>query len=182
MNQEHVTWRMLWKKGLSRSLPHSNLSAQWSKIPGIIGLCNDKTWISYSRRMRWVILTYHLYVEICFALAIKNKRLSAVIFLQYHSVYTLWLTRIYYVYSTLKESRIRLSLKPYPTFELHDCTFIVCNFFFVHHIRHTWRYAVVYHIHDDVIKLKHLPRYWPFVRGIIELRRIWLVFLWFHLT
>ena len=24
----------------------------------------------------------------------------------------------------------------------------------------------VYEYHDDVIKWKHLPRYWPFVRGI----------------
>ena len=25
---------------------------------------------------------------------------------------------------------------------------------------------LTYHIHDDVIKWKHFPRYWPFVRGI----------------
>ena len=26
--------------------------------------------------------------------------------------------------------------------------------------------ACVYNVHDDVIKWKHFPRYWPFVRGI----------------
>ena len=26
--------------------------------------------------------------------------------------------------------------------------------------------VLVFHVHDDVIKWKHFPRYWPFVRGI----------------
>ena len=26
--------------------------------------------------------------------------------------------------------------------------------------------SIIYHIHDGVIKWKHFPRYWPFVRGI----------------
>ena len=30
----------------------------------------------------------------------------------------------------------------------------------------TFVIAVLYAIHDDVIKWKHFPRYWPFVRGI----------------
>ena len=29
-----------------------------------------------------------------------------------------------------------------------------------------WKYHVIFVIHDDVIKWKHFPRYWPFVRGI----------------
>ena len=29
------------------------------------------------------------------------------------------------------------------------------------------------HIHDDVIKWKHFPRYWPFVRGIH--RHLWIL-------
>ena len=28
------------------------------------------------------------------------------------------------------------------------------------------RWQIAFHIHDDVIKWKHFPRYWPFVRGI----------------
>ena len=32
---------------------------------------------------------------------------------------------------------------------------------------------IIYHLnHDDVIKLKHFPRYWPFVRGIHRSRWI----------
>ena len=30
----------------------------------------------------------------------------------------------------------------------------------------TCRYEMLPRIHDDVIKWKHFPRYWPFVRGI----------------
>ena len=30
----------------------------------------------------------------------------------------------------------------------------------------TFRYSVITLFHDDVIKWKHFPRYWPFVRGI----------------
>ena len=26
-------------------------------------------------------------------------------------------------------------------------------------------YAILYHLHGDIIKLKHFPRYWPFVAG-----------------
>ena len=26
-------------------------------------------------------------------------------------------------------------------------------------------YAILYHLHGDIIKLKHFPRYWPFLRG-----------------
>ena len=29
-----------------------------------------------------------------------------------------------------------------------------------------WRTYKLIHMHDDVIKWKHFPRYWPFVRGI----------------
>ena len=29
-----------------------------------------------------------------------------------------------------------------------------------------WENKSVHHVHDDVIKWKHFPRYWPFVRGI----------------
>ena len=29
-----------------------------------------------------------------------------------------------------------------------------------------WRQWDIYHAHDDVIKWKYFPRYWPFVRGI----------------
>ena len=32
--------------------------------------------------------------------------------------------------------------------------------------RPAWRNMGIYAIHDDVIKWKHLPRYWPFVREI----------------
>ena len=29
-----------------------------------------------------------------------------------------------------------------------------------------WKFRMCYKSHDDVIKWKHFPRYWPFVRGI----------------
>ena len=29
-----------------------------------------------------------------------------------------------------------------------------------------WEYMIWHHWHDDAIKWKHFPRYWPFVRGI----------------
>ena len=34
------------------------------------------------------------------------------------------------------------------------------------HIHITTTYPIKFAQHDDVIKCKHLPRYWPFVRGI----------------
>ena len=39
----------------------------------------------------------------------------------------------------------------------------------------TWYIAVK--SHDDVIKWKHFPRYWPFVRGIHRSTELWC-FLW----
>ena len=33
-------------------------------------------------------------------------------------------------------------------------------------------------VHDDVIKWKHFPRYWPFVRGIHRSRLFSLIFAW----
>ena len=29
-----------------------------------------------------------------------------------------------------------------------------------------WRHDMTKHFHEDVIKWKYFPRYWPFVRGI----------------
>ena len=37
---------------------------------------------------------------------------------------------------------------------------------FVYAVFCCFRPITVLHIHDDVIKWKHFPRYWPFVRGI----------------
>ena len=39
---------------------------------------------------------------------------------------------------------------------IHRCTPVSCR----------WYCTGGYHFHDDVIKWKHFPRYWPFVRGI----------------
>ena len=40
---------------------------------------------------------------------------------------------------------------------------------------------ISYHYHDDVIKWKHFPRYWSFVRGIHRSPELWC-FLWSHLN
>ena len=47
----------------------------------------------------------------------------------------------------------------------HDC---VMHF----HLFHCSWWIHVYYSHDDVIKWKHFPRYWPFVRGIHRSRWI----------
>ena len=38
----------------------------------------------------------------------------------------------------------------------------------VHHDKHAhgWHLDIIFCVHDDVIKSKHFPRYWPFVREI----------------
>ena len=43
------------------------------------------------------------------------------------------------------------------------------NRFIISHLPNTW---LVFSYHDDVIKWKHFPRYWPFVRGIHRSRWI----------
>ena len=57
----------------------------------------------------------------------------------------------------------------------YDVTVIYCNKSNKHinqwkllftHLPHRWRSSCSPFIHDDVIKWKHFPRYWPFVRGI----------------
>ena len=37
-----------------------------------------------------------------------------------------------------------------------------------HYINEIWitNFTIIWRLHDDVIKWKHFPRYWPFVRGI----------------
>ena len=40
------------------------------------------------------------------------------------------------------------------------------KFYLLAHMTRPGRYCISFEVHDDVIRLKHFPCYWPFVRGI----------------
>ena len=53
---------------------------------------------------------------------------------------------------------------------LFSVAVFVSNIMHYHEVLRTWTQGAldytVSHLHDDIIKWKHFPRYWPFVRGI----------------
>ena len=62
-------------------------------------------------------------------------------------------------------SRVRAPVMYWCTIEMYSFE-ETAYLFFTSLIRYKIRWNTIWLVHDDVIKWKHFPRYWPFVRGI----------------
>ena len=79
----------------------------------------------------------------------------------YYIYIHIWIDRYFMVYYGMLKGAHLASPQYFNSCSLMFMVYkIIC-------LNHTWHYRYVWsHTQDDVMKCKHFPRYWPFVRGI----------------